>query len=222
MPGLEQTLKDTAELISSRGWGEANAGNLSLNLTEALTPHFGAGTWFLVSQTGSRWRHVARNPLPHLVLIKLADESEEYFPAQAKPTSEWSCHKLLQKHFLATGSEDRVVLHSHPNSVILLSQMDLAKDEAKLNSCLREALAELELFLPDGVAITGAALPGSQKLALGSLDVIGKRKALIWQGHGLVCTAKHLDEALDYMEVVEKAANIALGKFFLTKMPLLD
>lgn len=112
-----------------------------------------------------------------------------------------------------------MVLHSHPNSVILLSQMDFAKNEDNLNSRLQDALAELQLFLPDGVAITGAALPGSQQLALGSLDVIGSRKALIWQAHGLVCTGKHLDEALDYMEVVEKAAAIALGKFFLTKMP---
>lgn len=206
-------------MISVRGWGEANAGNLSLNLTETLTPHFGAGPWFLVSQTGSRWRHVARKPLPHFVLIRINGEEEEYFPATAKPTSEWSCHRLLQKHFLATGREDKVVLHSHPNSVILLSQMDFAKNEDILNSRLQDALAELQLFLPDGVAITGAALPGSQQLALGSLDVIGSRKALIWQGHGLVCTGKHLDEALDYMEVVEKAAAIALGKFFLTKMP---
>lgn len=212
-----QTIQEAAELISVRGWGEANAGNLSINLTEILRPHFGPGPWFLVSQTGSRWRHVARNPLPHFVLIKLDEEGEDYFPADAKPTSEWSCHKLLQRHFLATGREDKVVLHSHPNSVILLSQMDFAQDEAKLDSQLKDALAELELFLPDGVAITGAALPGSQKLALGSLDVIGNRKALIWQGHGLVCTGKHLDEALDYMEVVEKAAAIALGKFFLTK-----
>lgn len=218
MKSLLEEMRGVAQQLNLRGWAEANAGNLSVNVSETAGELFGQeGQWYLVSRSGSRYRQMVRNPLPHLVLVHLGQSGEEYFPADARPTSEWGCHKLLQRQFLETGRPDRVVLHTHPNSIILLSQMDFYKEEESVNALLNDALAELKLFLPEGVAITFSAPPGSRELAECSLKAIGDRKALIWQGHGLLCTGKNLDEALDYLEVVEKAAAIALDKFLLTK-----
>ncbi len=223
MKDLLDELRLVAEQINLRGWAEANAGNISVNVSGKAAALFGGeDQWYLVSRGGSRYRQMARDPLPHLVLVRVDENGEEYFPAEARPTSEWGCHRLLQKHFLATGRPDKVVLHAHPSSIILLSQLGLYNDNEAVNSLLKAALAELELFLPDGVATTLSAPPGSQQLAKDSFDAIGLCKSLIWQGHGLVCTGKTPDEALDYLEVVEKAANIALYKFLLTKTANLE
>ncbi len=215
---LLEELRAVAEQINLRGWAEANAGNISVNVsTEAAELFGGDSQWYLVSRGGSRYRQMAREPISQLLLLRVDGPAEEYFPAEARPTSEWSCHKLLQRHFLDTGRADRVVLHAHPSSIVLLSQLDAYKDETALNALLRESLAELELFLPEGIATPPSAPPGSQELAERSLGAIKQRKALIWQGHGLVCTGDSANAALDHLEVVEKAASIALYKFILTK-----
>ncbi len=218
---LLEELRGVAGQINLRGWAEANAGNVSVNIGEIAGELYGReGQWFLVSRSGSRYRQMANDPLPHLVLVRMDEKGEEYFPANVRPTSEWTCHKLLQGHFREMGRADKVVLHAHPNSVIVLSQMAVYKDERELNKLLRQALAELEIFLPEGVATTSSAPPGSNELAHCSLKAIGSRNALIWQGHGLLCTGRNLNEALDYFEVVEKAATIALKRFCLTKTAL--
>jgi rhamnulose-1-phosphate aldolase len=218
IPGQIEELRAVAEQINLHGWAEANAGNVSVNVSAEAQELFGADhNWFLVSRSGSRYRQMARDPLSQMLLVRINGSSEKHYPETAKPTSEWSCHKLLQKHFLETGRADKVVLHAHPNSIILLSQLNLYADESALNALLREALAELELFLPEGIAAPAAAPPGSQELAELSLRAIKQRKALIWPGHGLVCTGISANTALDHLEVVEKAAAIALYKFLLTK-----
>ncbi len=218
MPGLLEELRAAAAQINLRGWAEANAGNVSVNVSEMATKLFGGDSqWYLVSRSGSRYRQMARDPLPHLVLVRLNEHGGQHHPPGSAPTSEWGCHLLLQQYFLDKGRPDRVVLHAHPNSIVMLSQMDAYDDEAALNAFLKATLAELELFLPDGIATTPQAHPGSRQLAECSLKAIGNRKALIWKGHGLVCTGRSVDEALDYLEVVEKAATTALCKFILTK-----
>lgn len=218
MPELLEELRAVAEQINLRGWAEANAGNVSVNVSAEATELFGGDfAWYLVSRGGSRYRQMASDPLSQMLLVRVDRTGEKHFPVEARPTSEWGCHKLLQRHFLDTGRPDKVVLHAHPSSIVLLSQLDVYQDESALNSLLRDVLAELELFLPEGIATPASAPPGSQELAEKSLGTIKQHKALIWQGHGLVCTGISPNAALDHLEVVEKAATIALYKFFLTK-----
>ena len=227
---LQELLRDVPELrelvsrirlvsqqINLRGWAEANAGNFSLNVSATLNGILNTNTaWFLVSRTGSRYRDMAIDPLPSLVLV--SPSTETIYPGDAKPSSEWHCHHLLHEHFRETGRPDLVVLHSHPASIILLSQMDCYRQEVIFNQSLKQALPELELYLPEGIATTFQAKPGSPELAENSLRALSNKQALIWQGHGLLCTAQTPDLAMDIMEVVEKAAQLMLYRFFLTKM----
>lgn len=212
-------IRSVAAQINLRGWCEANAGNISVNVSTQLNSLLDdEARWYLVSRTGSRYRELAIDPLPHLVLISIRSKQEEVHPLGSKPTSEWVCHRQLQQHFMSTSRNDRVVLHSHPVSIIVLSRIKIYQNEKLLNQALDEALPELNLYLPQGVAISLYAPPGSEELAECSLQAIGSRKALIWQGHGIVSTGETPDEALDLMEVVEKAAQVLLSKFSLTKI----
>lgn len=151
-----------------------------------------------------------------MVLVLTDAAGQRVYPEGQKPTSEWHCHRLLQESLLGVQNPDRVVLHAHPASLILLSQQEIYNNPDKLNDALSDSLSELRLYLPEGVAAAPAAPPGSLQLAEESVRAIGKRKALIWQGHGIVCLGQTPDQALDFMEVVEKAAQLALFKIILT------
>ena len=188
-----------------------------MNISAELGAKFETSAqWFLVSRSGSRYRDLARDPVSQLVLISEDEHSETVYPGGQRPTTEWQCHKMLQKNFCHQEDPDRVVLHAHPASLILLSQQNVYSDPQALNQLLAEALPELPLFLPDGVATSVTAPPGSLELAQKSSLAIGDRKVLIWQGHGIVCIGKTVDQALDFMEVVEKAAQLVLFRFILT------
>lgn len=208
-----------AAQINLHGWAEANAGNISVNISDTVNKLLDTtGNWFLVSRTGSRYRDLARDPVPNLVLISQDQDRELILPPEAKPTSEWGCHRLLQQLLRDREDGSKVVLHAHPAEIILLGSLDIYNDETALNQALAEALPELSLYLPEGISRSPYAAPGSQDLADCSLAALGKRKVLIWQGHGIVSTGTDPDAALDLMEVATKAAGILLAKFSLTKL----
>lgn len=210
-------IQAVAAQINLRGWCEANAGNISINVTrifQSLIP--GESRWYLVSRTGSRCRQLAQDPLPGLVLICVLGKKSILYPPEATPTSEWGCHKKLQEHFTKRGLEEKVVLHSHPASVILLSQMEIYADGKNLNQALAEALPEFSLYLPRGVACVPSAPPGSIELAEATVNYVKNQKVLFWQGHGMLSCGEDPDQALDRMEVAVKATEILLRKFCLT------
>ena len=78
----------------------------------------------------------------------------------------------------------------------------------ELNQLMASLLPELPLYLPEGVAICPHQPPGSLQLCQSSQKVLTDQKALIWTGHGLLTFASDLDEALDYMEIIVKAARV--------------
>lgn len=209
---LLQRIAKVASVLHSQGWAEANAGNLSIRIGKLIKPYLLSAGWdytndefYLVSRSGSRYRDIEDHPELGLLLVKVSD-SEAYFPADAVPTSEWGCHKLI--HAGDPEGTFPCILHSHPTEVIALSQTAIYADETKLNKHLAFLLPELPLYLPKGVATTNYAKPGSRELAELSCKMFRDKQALIWQGHGLLCRAKSIDEALDLMEIVNKGAKL--------------
>ncbi|HQB98071.1 MAG TPA: class II aldolase/adducin family protein, partial [Candidatus Cloacimonadota bacterium] len=97
--------------------------------------------------------------------------------------------------------------------IIALSNLPLAQDPTQLNKVLAELLPELPLYLPEGIALAPRAAPGSLELCELSSLALTNQKALIWSGHGLLAFANDLDEALDYLEIITKAAKV----YFLNK-----
>ncbi len=211
-------IQGVAAQINLRGWCEANAGNISVNLTRLIRSMVpGDACWYLVSRAGSRYRQLALDPLPGLVLLSVSGKAAIPCPADAGPTSEWGCHLRLHEHCSQHGLEEKVVLHSHPASVIQLSQMGVFPDGESLSQALAGALPEFLLYLPQGVACVPFAPPGSTELAEATLQNLGPEKALIWKGHGILTLGKEPDLALDLMEVAVKATELLLNKFLLTK-----
>ena len=215
-PIFQSTIHHIAEiagLIHQYGWAEANAGNLSIDVTDMVTQRMDTRLkWFIVSQSGSRYRQTALAPYDNLMLISCSNKKDNYYPQNAKPTSEWISHRCLQM----ASDRFKIVLHTHPAEIIALSNHSLAQDTKALNDKLCELLPELPLYLPEGIAIAHRAAPGSMELCSASMKALKHQKALIWSGHGLLAFANNLDKALDYLEIVSKAARI----FFLSREEL--
>jgi len=210
---LLEKISRIAGYIHHKNWAEANAGNLSVNInhilknwdkSQLISYENYATQWFLVSRSGSRYRDMALEPEAHLVLVSVFQDKHQYYPGDAVPTSEWITHHYLQQQF----EQDKVVLHTHPASIIALSHLPEYLSPQILEIELFNLLPELKLYLPSGIAFANYAAPGSRDLMQETARVLNHQKALIWQHHGILCFGKDLDEAFDYMEIVNKAVEI--------------
>lgn len=202
---LLDKIAEIAALIHSYGWAEANAGNLSIDVSDIVSRHIPSqDRWFIVSRTGSRYRQTAMHPSDNLLLINCNEDHDAFFPETAKPTSEWISHRCLQ----IENARFSVVLHTHPAEIIALAALPIMQQPEELNQLMASLLPELPLYLPEGVAICPHQPPGSLQLCQSSQKVLTNQKALIWTGHGLLTFATDLDEALDYMEIIVKAARV--------------
>ncbi len=202
-------ISHVAEAIFHHGWAEANAGNLSIDISNIVSTHYpescADSRWFLVSKSGSRFREMMHNPESGLMIME-TNNQDKFYGLNAIPTSEWPCHKAM--HNADINRQYPCLLHSHSTEIIALCNTPLIHDPSMLNATLANLLPELGIYLPKGIAVSEPAPPGSLQLAKCSVSSIDDRQILIWPGHGLLCRARDIDTALDLMEIANKAARI--------------
>ncbi len=229
-----ESLFEIGERIWQRGWAEANAGNVSLRINHFLSEEeksalckqtnpeadsvFAECGFYLVSASGSRFRQFKATRLANFVLLCCPEQdgaasqaSGAQYPQQRIPTSEWITHRAVQHWLLANRPQEKVVLHSHLTSWLVISRItEYDTDREKLSGEIANALQELKLFFPSGIRLCGYAQPGSAALAELTLKALPATSAVIWQSHGTLVTAGNCDEAFDRLEVLEKAADLFL------------
>ncbi|MBM4403406.1 MAG: class II aldolase/adducin family protein [Candidatus Cloacimonetes bacterium] len=216
-------VKHVSHCIRMNGWAEANAGNLSINISSLLDPlpECRGKYWFLVSRTGSRYRDLACDPVNGLMVAAVngspsgslssrdqSSEQDHFQPFGSKPTSEWVTHRALHHRLIELGLEGQVVLHAHPNPIILLSS--LPEYGKALDATLIDLLPEVNIFLPNGIGYVPVCPPGSPELADHTLRLMDSHQVIIWQKHGILAIAPDLASALDTLEVTVKAAELYL------------
>jgi len=226
---LEETreFRCVAEVLFMRGWAEASAGNMSLRLASSPSaldrpaPDSGQiqkspvdmtdliGDCFLVTASGSRMREIAVDPEKGLCLIKVLDKEHFWLadgPAQV--SSEWATHAGLHSLFKENRSGERAVVHCHPLSLIALSH--IFNSEKEMNERIFRLQHETRLFVPEMLGLIPYAVTGSKGLARASKEKLKKYRLALWDKHGVIASGKSLSQALDRIEIVEKAAAIYL------------
>jgi len=224
---LEETreFRRAAEVLFSKGWAEASAGNMSLRLAappaalggDAPDPgkiHRSSvdmtdliGDCFLVTASGSRMREIASEPETGLCLIQILD-SERFWllDGSEQLSSEWATHAGLHSLFKESRSGERAVIHCHPLSLIALSHM--FSSEKEINERIFRLQHETRLFVPEMLGLVPYAVTGSRSLARSSKEKLKKYRLAVWDKHGVIASGKSLGQALDRIESVEKAAAI--------------
>lgn len=215
----------------SKGWAEANAGNISQRmLAEVVSanaslfrpsdwsslpvevPSLG-GEFFLTTGTGRYLRNIELHPEKNLGVIEIDGSGKLFRPVwgfkpAGAPTSELGAHLLAHAARKDPGGNaERAVIHTHaPNLIALTNALDL--DTARLTLLLWRIHAECIVVFPEGVEFIPWMLPGSAELADVTARSLARRRAAVWQFHGVLASGRNLDAAFGLIDTIEKAAAI--------------
>ncbi|SDQ13026.1 rhamnulose-1-phosphate aldolase [Pseudovibrio sp. Tun.PSC04-5.I4] len=231
---------EVAGYLWQREWAERNGGNISLDLTEyfegvelelsqfahnpltivgdgAGFPKDSAGHVFFVKGTGERIRELRE---PHLAgcILKIDETAEGYHllwggrgDPHFKPTSEFISHVEIMMDKQRSGSNHRCVVHSHPLELIALSHLPkCSSNENNFTEVCWQMLPEVRAFVPQGIGIVPYCMPGSQDIAVGTMEKLRNHDVAIWEKHGAVATGVDVAEAFDFMDVANKGAKLYL------------
>jgi rhamnulose-1-phosphate aldolase len=233
IPPFLQDIIKTSRDIWSKGWAEANAGNISVR----LVPHAvdlesvprREGAWvplepsvpslakelFLVTGGGRYLRNIELFPEKNVGVIEIRETGSAYrivwgFQPSGGPTSELPAHLAVHavRARVSKGIE-RAVIHTHsPNLIALTNVVDL--DTARLTRLLWSVHAECVVVFPDGVELIPWHIPGTAALADRTARAFERRRVALWQSHGVIASGRNLDSAFGLIDTVEKAASIHL------------
>lgn len=219
-----QNLLEIGELIWQRGWAEANAGNVSLSISNETVQSLAKVTgnidpshqWFLVSAKGSRYREFKKLGFSNFVLAGCDPEENDiksvFIPETRKPTSEWATHLSIQNWLQTHRAKDKIVLHAHPEDWIIISNLPEYKiNKSLLAKEITECLPEIDFYFPGGLILLPYATPGSEGLAEITTAALKDSSVIIWEKHGIVVTAENVNLAFDYLEIMAKAAKVYLA-----------
>jgi rhamnulose-1-phosphate aldolase len=224
-------IAEAADYIWMQHWAEANAGNITVNVTSILDsaqlpivarrvelprayPSL-AGQLILATITGSRMRDIADDPADGCMLLHIEGGGEVYrvlaaFNASGRPTSELASHLLIHEMLLAQGSPLRTVVHTHPPELVALTHVAETKPDGWLNDALWAAHAEVKIFFPEGVGYVPYLMPGSEALAQATVEALRTHPVVVWVRHGALALGENPLDAFDALDTLNKAADIWL------------
>lgn len=207
-------------------WSEAAGGNLSIRLDDIpselkdltggtpqslplATPKL-AESYLLVSGSGTRARDIAEDPAAGTGLYRVLPGGQSYvcLAGNNRPTSELPSHLAIHHTLLDTRPAHRAVIHTHPPNIIALTHLPEFQDGRQLSDTLFRMQSEARLILPEGAALLPYHLPGSLELGLASAEAVRHHFVALWRLHGALATGETLSQAVDYLEIVDKAARI--------------
>lgn len=233
-PALKAVVADVAEVagyIWTKGWGERNGGNITVNITEfadaswqlmpALMPAVAIGctlpqlrgTYFYAKGTQKRMRDLARCPMANGSIIRITDDCAHYeiiADQPVMPTSELPSHLMVQNYLLESGSRYKATLHTHPVELVAMSHSPEFLDAGYLTRTLWSMIPETLAFAPLGLGVVPYQVPGSVQLAQATLEQIHDYDVVLWEKHGTFAVGQDIMDAFDQTDVLNKAATIYL------------
>ena len=237
-PALVPWLEKTTELsgyLWDKGWAERNAGNLSIDVTDLVAAEGScaaeltrrqlpfaypklAGRLFLVTGSGHRFRDLAHDAAHHACVLWLSDDGRAFQliwggedDVHFRPTSEFPAHLRVHEFLRERGAAERVVLHTHPTELIVLTHLPEYQNEVALNRVLWGAHPEVKVTVPRGVGLAPYIVPGSEELALATVAALRRdHPVAVWPMHGIVAVGRDVMEAFDLIDTLNKAAQIIL------------
>jgi len=240
-PALNDIIFEVSEIAGylwERGWAERNAGNISVNISQLIEdpiesleefPYFElknqhaelSSGYFFVSGTGKRMRDLAREPLNNALIIHINRSGTGYWIISKDkesvrnfmPTSELPTHLGIHRMIAQRGTSEKVVIHTHANELVALTQIKEYCNQESLNNLLLGMHPETIVFIPEGIGFVPYVTPGTEQIAVETLKVLENYKVALWEKHGVFAIGESVYETFDLIDILGKAAKI----FFLVK-----
>ncbi len=233
VPWVDQAM-ELSGYLWTKGWAERNAGNLSIDVTDLVAAAAGcaagerrelpfayprlAGRYFLVTGSGHRFRDLAVNAPGNACVLRLAADGHAYHliwggendPA-FRPTSEFPAHLRVHEYLREREMVERVVLHTHPTELVVLTHLPEYQQEAALNRVLWAAHPEVKVTVPRGAGFVPYTVPGTEELGVATVEALRRDHTVaLWAMHGVVAIGRDIMEAFDLIDTLNKAAQIHL------------
>ncbi|MCS7104092.1 MAG: class II aldolase/adducin family protein [Thermofilaceae archaeon] len=180
---LRERVVEACKFIEEKGLNWGFSGNISVRLPE--------NGLYLMTPSGLRKSGLRQEDLV------VVDELGNVIEGERPPTSEYLMHLTVYKARPDVGA----VVHAHPLYVSVL---------AALRRRLEPLLDEIIVYLGGEVEVAEYALPGSEELARNVVKALGDRCAVILANHGALTCGSDLDEALDALVYLERAAMVSV------------
>lgn len=167
--------------MESTGLNWGYSGNISVRLPEKGL--------YLMTPSGLRKSQMKPEDLV------VVDEQGNVVEGERAPTSEYLMHLAVYKARSDVGS----VVHAHPIHASVL---------AAHRRRLEPVLDEITVYLGGAVEVADYGPPGSEELARNVVQALENRCAVILANHGVLTCGRDLDEALDALVYLERAAKV--------------
>ena len=234
-PELRRHVDEIGEVsryIWESGWSAANGGNLTVDVTGAVSvedfptgsgavqpmptsvvPALGARSFF-VTVSGSRFRDVPQNPAKALLLLRVSGDCSEYEvlwggEGGGRPTLEFIPHLKVHGYLRSRRLPQHVVLHTHPQHLIAMTHLPEYRNP-DFERVLQTSQTTARLLLGEGVGMARYMRMGSEQLGEKTVELLRGRRAVIWERHGCLTIGRDVFEAFDVTDLLEKAAEVFL------------
>jgi L-fuculose-phosphate aldolase len=124
------------------------------------------------------------------------------------PSSENRMHLAIYKARPDVGA----VIHTHSAYACVLAVNRMS---------IPPFIDEMVPFLGGEIAIADYGMPGSDELAANAVKGLGDRSAVLLANHGVLCTGKNLEKALEATEIAEHTAKVYVTALTIGKPTLL-
>jgi rhamnulose-1-phosphate aldolase len=163
-----------------------------------------------VTGAGTRTRDLAEEPHEGLGLFKISSNGKSYsfLCGNDRPTSEMPSHVAIHQSLEEARPEHRAIVHTHPPHLIAATHIPEFQDSAHMADMLLRMQSEASLHLVDGLVHLPYHLPGSLELGLASADAVRHCYIVLWHFHGALATGRSRAEALDFLQYLDKAAEV--------------
>ena len=231
-PALKREFDKVAEVAGylwQNGWAERNGGNITINVTHlindavrqlpAICEVIPIGVtlpslkncYFYCKGTGRRMRDLARYPMQNGSIIRILDDCASYeiiADEPVMPTSELPSHLTVHNHLIATGSDYKATVHTHPIELVAMSHSNRYLGKDVMTRILWSMIPETKAFCPLGLGIVPYELPSSNALAEATLRELEDYDVVLWEKHGVFAKGFDVMDAFDQIDVLSKSAKI--------------
>ncbi len=235
-PALEREINQIAEVAGylwQKGWAERNGGNITVNITDYVDDEIKAmpaisevkqigvtlpnikGCYFYCKGTGKRMRDLARWPMENGSIIRILDDCASYViiaDNPVNPTSELPSHLMLQDYLIASGTNYKASVHTHPIELVAMSHNARFQVSKEWTRVLWSMIPETLAFAPLALGMVPYEMPSSVKLAEATLELVKQNYDVVfWEKHGIVAVAPDVMDAFDQIDVLNKSACIYMS-----------
>lgn len=222
-------IAEVAGYLWTNGWAERNGGNITVNITHLIDEEIlnmspisqplpiGValeslrGCYFYCKGTGRRMRDLARWPMQNGSIIRILDDCASYeiiADEEVLPTSELPSHLTVHNQLIASGSDYKATVHTHPIELVAMSHSQRYLGKDVMTRILWSMIPETKAFCPLGLGIVPYEMPSSNTLAEATLRELEDYDVVLWEKHGVFAKGLDVMDAFDQIDVLSKSAKI--------------